>query len=72
MRYVENSAENTTESVEMCRFNNALRQIVQIPKVELNRLLDEERRAKAGKLRAGPKPKASVSDRSNAGNRELI
>lgn len=45
----------------MSRFNNALRQIVQIPKSELRRLLDEDRRSKAGKTKPGPKPKASSS-----------
>jgi hypothetical protein len=54
---VEISAENTAVSIEMSRFNNVLRQIVQIPKTELNRLLAEEKASKTGKTKPGPKPK---------------
>lgn len=51
-----------TSSPEMDRFNTALRQILQVPKVELNRMLAEEKASKAGKTKPGPKPKTSVSD----------
>jgi hypothetical protein len=54
--------ENST-SPEMDRFNNALRQILQVPKPELSRLLAEEKAANAGKTKPGPKPKA-FSDRA--------
>jgi hypothetical protein len=46
-----------TDSPEMTRFNDALRQILQVPKAELNRLLAEEKASKKGKTKPGPKPK---------------
>lgn len=52
--------QNST-SPEMERFNNALRQILQVPKTEVNRLLAEDKAAKAGKTKPGPKPRASLS-----------
>lgn len=61
---MDNSAENTAVSIEMSRFNSALRQIVQIPKSELNRLLEEDKASKVGTVRPGPKPK-------NLQNREI-
>jgi len=53
-------------SPEMDRFNSALRQILQVPKSELNRMLAEEKKSKLGKTKTGPKPKPSpfVSDRA--------
>jgi hypothetical protein len=58
---VEKSVNNPAESIEMSRFNNALRRIVQIQKSELTWLLDEERRSKTGKTKPGPKPRFSSS-----------
>jgi hypothetical protein len=48
---VEKSVHNHAESKEMSRFSNALRRIVQIPKSELDRLLEEKRRSKTGKTK---------------------
>jgi hypothetical protein len=53
--------EKQDTSPEMNRFNAGLRQVLSVPKAELNRLLAEERQAKAGKLKPGPKPKSSSS-----------
>ena len=58
---VENLVHNESETAPMDRFNAALRQILQVPKTELNRLLAEEKTAKAGKVKPGPKPKTSPS-----------
>jgi hypothetical protein len=53
-------------SPEMDRFNSALRQILQVPKLELKRLLAEEKAAKSGKTKPGPKPKTSLSTSGHA------
>jgi hypothetical protein len=45
------------QSPEMDRFNAALRQVLQVPKKELSRLLAEEKTAKAGKPKPGTRPK---------------
>ena len=51
--------ENRDTSPEMERFNTALHEILQVPKKELVRLLAEEKQAKSGKVRPGPKPKVA-------------
>ena len=50
---------NTTE--EYRRFENAMRAILQAPKVEVNRVLAEEKAERATKPKRGPKPKTSAS-----------
>lgn len=46
---------------QMQRFNTALRSILLVSKSDLNQMLEEERRAKIGKLKPGPKPKRKIS-----------
>ena len=41
------------------RFASALRRVLQVSKTDLNQMLADEKRAKAGKLKPGPKPKCS-------------
>ncbi len=47
----------TSSSPEFQRFDNAMRTILQVSKTDLNRMLEEERIANAGKPKRGPKPK---------------
>jgi hypothetical protein len=49
------------KSAEMRRFNDALRGVLSVSKSDLNRMLEEERQSKIGKLKPGPKPRTSVS-----------
>ena len=49
-------------SPEMTRFNNALRQVMQVSKRDLDKMLADEKAAKSGKVKPGPKPKSSSSD----------
>ena len=57
----EDKVQMINDSPEMERFNQALHQILQTPKSELTRLLAEEKEAKVGKTKPGPKPKTSSS-----------
>jgi hypothetical protein len=50
-------------SPEMDRFNAALRQVLSVSKSDLNRMLTDEKTAKLGKVKPGPKPKSSASAR---------
>jgi hypothetical protein len=52
------------QSTEYGIFTSALRKVLQVSKSDLNRMLEEEKRANAGKPKRGPKPKASPSDRA--------
>jgi hypothetical protein len=57
--------ENTPE---MQRFNGALRSVLSVSKSDMQKMLEDERQSKIGKVKPGPKPKASslghaVSDR---------
>jgi hypothetical protein len=45
----------------MRRFNDALRDVLSVSKSDLNRMLEDERRSKIGKVKPGPKPKTSPS-----------
>jgi hypothetical protein len=47
------------------RFENALRQILQVSKTDLNRMMEEEKQANTGKPKRGPKPKVSISDHAS-------
>ena len=51
----------TTPEQKFDRFRSALRGVSQVSKNDLNQLLTDEKRANAGKLKPGPKPKNSVS-----------
>jgi hypothetical protein len=53
-------SENT-ESPEMHRFRDGLRQVLSVSKSDLKKMLADEKAAKAGKLKPGPKPKSSSS-----------
>jgi len=55
---VMSAKQNTPE---MQRFNNALRNVLQVSKSDLNKMLADEKRANAGKPKPGPKPKTSAS-----------
>jgi hypothetical protein len=46
---------------EQKAFENGLRQVLSVSKTDLNRMLEEEKRAKARKPKRGPKPKSSAS-----------
>ena len=54
----------STPSPEMNRFNDALRQVMQISKGELNQLLADEK-ANAQPRKAGRKSSSSVSSRAS-------
>ena len=51
------STRNASEHYE--RFSSALRRVLQVSKTDLTRMLADEKRAKAGKPKPGPKPKRS-------------
>ena len=46
------------------RFNAALKSVLSVSKSELQEILEAEKRANAGKLKPGPKPKTSASGRA--------
>jgi hypothetical protein len=46
---------------EMRRFNDALRGVLGVSKGDLQQMLEDERLAKIGKPKPGPKPKTSAS-----------
>jgi hypothetical protein len=52
---------------EMARFNDALRQVMQVSKPELNALLKDEKAIEEVRQRKGPKPKTSASGRASRG-----
>jgi hypothetical protein len=49
------------KSAKIRRFQDALRSVLRVSKDDLNRMLEEERRSKIGKLKPGPKPKRKIS-----------
>lgn len=51
---------------EYTTFQNALRQVLQVSKTELNRREAAYKAANAGKPKRGPKPKTSASDRASS------
>jgi hypothetical protein len=53
---------NPNTADEYATFQNALRSVLQVSKVDLNRMLAEEKIANAGKPKRGPKPRSSASD----------
>jgi hypothetical protein len=56
------------DSLEMNRFRDGLRQVLSVSKADLNRLLADDKAAKAGKLKPGPKPKSSASVPASSGS----
>jgi hypothetical protein len=52
---------NPKTADEYTTFQSALRQVLQVSKADLNRMLAEEKIANAGKPKRGPKPKISAS-----------
>jgi hypothetical protein len=58
---------NPKTSDEYTNFQNALRQVLQVSKADLNRMLAEEKVANAGKPKRGPKPRSSASVPSSEG-----
>jgi hypothetical protein len=52
---------------EMTRFNDALRQVMQVSKPQLNALLKDENAIESVRQRKGPKPKPSASGRASRG-----
>ena len=60
MRYYERMRAKT--SPEYQKFTGALRTVLQVSKTDMNRMLEEERLSKIGKVKPGPKPKTSTSD----------
>jgi len=48
--------EKSAQSPEMLRFNDALRQVMQVSKEDLNKILAQEKTANADKPKRGPKP----------------
>lgn len=52
---------NSKTADEYTTFQNALRSVLQVSKVDLNRMLAEEKIANAGKPKRGPKPRSSAS-----------
>ncbi len=48
-------------SAEYQNFDNAMRRVLQVSKSELQKRLDAEKLANAGKPKRGPKPKTSAS-----------
>lgn len=59
MRY-DNAMKTQSSTPEMARFNDALRQVLSVSKSELNRRMEADRQAKAGRPKRGPKPKTLV------------
>jgi len=55
------------QSLEMTRFNDALRQVMQVSKPQLNALLKDEKAIESVRQRKGPKPKPSASGRVSRG-----
>jgi len=58
------SAKQNTADVQ--RFNAALRSVLQVSKADMQQMLEDEKRANAGKLKPGPKPKPSASGRASS------
>jgi len=54
------------KSQEYRRFENALSQVLKVSKVELDAMLEAERKTNEGKPKRGPKPKSFLaSDRAS-------
>ena len=51
----------TTPEQKFTRFQSALRGVAHVSKSDMTQRLADEKQAKAGKLKPGPKPKTSAS-----------
>lgn len=49
-----------TDTPEMARFNDALRQVMQVSKGDLQRLLHDDKAVQATRQKRGPKPSSSA------------
>jgi len=56
------------KTAKMRKFQAALRSVLRVSKSDLNRMLEEERRSKIGKLKPGPKPKRKISASRHGGS----
>jgi hypothetical protein len=54
------------QTEEHRRFENALRQVLQVSKTDLNQMLADEKAGNAGKPKRGPKPKSLASGRASS------
>lgn len=52
---------NAKSNAEFENFDNAMRQVLHVSKEELERRLEAEKLANAGRPKRGPKPKTSAS-----------
>jgi len=50
---------------EMTRFTDALRQVMQVSKPQLNALLKDQKAIEGVRQKRGPRPKTSASDRES-------
>jgi hypothetical protein len=57
--------KRTRKSPEMTRFNDALRQVMQVSKDDLQHLLHDEKAVEATRQKRGPRPKPSASVRAS-------
>jgi len=64
LRYDGRMKSSPKHSPEYTNFDTTMRQILQVSKTDLNRMLAEEKAANVGKPKRGPKPKTSASDRA--------
>jgi hypothetical protein len=53
------------QSPEMTRFSDALRQVMQVSKPQLNALLKDEKAIESVRQKRGPRPKTSASGRES-------
>lgn len=52
--------EKSEQSIEMHRFNDALRKVMRVSKEDLKLMLAKDNADKVGKSKRGPKPKHQV------------
>ncbi len=55
------------KTADMRRFEGALRSVLSVSKSDMQKMLEDEKRANAGKLKPGPKPKTSASGQASSG-----
>lgn len=60
---------NPEPSTEFQNFDNAMRRVLHVSKEELQRRIDAEKQANAGRPKRGPEPKASASDHAVSGKK---
>jgi hypothetical protein len=57
---------NAKSSPEFQNFENVAARVFSVPKAEIQRRLEAEKLANAGKPKRGPKPKTSASDHASS------